>query len=35
VDFANEDEKRISKEQILEDLFNIFAPAKVAVAKAS
>ena len=31
VDFATEDDKRISKEQILEDLFNIFASAKTAV----
>lgn len=31
IDFATEDDKRISKEQILEDLFNIFASAKTAV----
>jgi hypothetical protein len=30
IDFANEDDKQASKEQILDDLFNIFAPAKVA-----
>ena len=30
IDFVNEDDKQASKEQILDDLFNIFAPAKVA-----
>ena len=28
VDFANDDDKEFSKEQILEELFNIFVPAR-------